>query len=231
MSHLKSCHCCGLIQRSPLGVAAVCARCETALESWVSRLSGNRLSAMFAIWIASNAVEAFRIAFDRAYEVDDPRTFFENRALAIILVFVGAVVAALLGVSIILSPIIISIVDEQLPGRLPPMAGYATYAIGIIVFMGFMLLMHRVLPGRSMRGTRLWPGVIVTTVLWIAAARLFTFYLSSAASYTVTYGTLAGVIIVLMFFYITGATIIFGAEFNAAVDRRERHRNARMLLT
>ena len=49
MSHLKSCHCCGLIQTSPDGVAAVCARCETGLESWVGRLSGNRLSAMFAI--------------------------------------------------------------------------------------------------------------------------------------------------------------------------------------
>ena len=47
------------------------------------------LSALFAIWVASSAVEAFRIAFDRAYAVPDPRGFIENRALAIVLVFVG----------------------------------------------------------------------------------------------------------------------------------------------
>ena len=63
------------------------------------------LSALFAIWVASNAVEAFRIAFDRAYAVVDPRNFFQNRALAIVMVFVGAVVAALLGLMIIFSPL------------------------------------------------------------------------------------------------------------------------------
>lgn len=49
MSYLKSCHCCGLIQRSPLGVGALCSRCETALESWLGQLTGNRLSAAFAL--------------------------------------------------------------------------------------------------------------------------------------------------------------------------------------
>ncbi|MDC0936350.1 paraquat-inducible protein A [Pirellulales bacterium] len=49
MSHLKSCHCCGLIQRSPDFPGAVCARCETALESWLSRFAGNRLAAAFAL--------------------------------------------------------------------------------------------------------------------------------------------------------------------------------------
>ena len=68
------------------------------------------LSALFAIWVASNAVEAFRIAFDRAYAVPDPRGFFQNRALAIGIVFLGAIVAALLGVSILFSPLILRFV-------------------------------------------------------------------------------------------------------------------------
>ena len=49
MSHLKSCHCCGLIQRTPEAPGAICARCETALESWLARLAGNRLTAAFAL--------------------------------------------------------------------------------------------------------------------------------------------------------------------------------------
>ena len=79
--------------------------------------------------------------------------------------------------------------------------------------------MHRVLPGRRLKGCRLWPGVLVTTVLWVAMAFGFSIYLSFTPTYTVTYGTLAGVIITLMFFYFTGATIIYGAEVNAALNR------------
>jgi membrane protein len=175
------------------------------------------LSALFAIWVASSAVEAFRIAFDRAYAVPDPRTFVQNRALAIALVFLGAIVAALLGVSILLSPLIVRLVEAYTLAPVSPVASYTTYFFGILVFVCFLLVMHRTLPARHQPVRRVWPGVLVTTLLWVASASVFTFYLSLTPSYTVTYGTLAGVIITLLFFYLTGATIIYGAEVNAAL--------------
>lgn len=177
------------------------------------------LSALFAIWVASNAVEAFRVAFDRAYAVADPRHFVHNRVLAIVMVFVGAIVAALLGLMIIFSPLVM-LMAERLTGQpIPGAAGYLTYGFGVLVFVGFVLVMHVTLPGRTLNARRLWPGVLVTTVLWLSAAWGFTLYLTFTPTYTVTYGTLAGVIITLMFLYITGATIIFGAELNAALHR------------
>jgi len=178
------------------------------------------LSAIFAVYVASNAVEAFRIAFDRAYAVVDPRSFVHNRLIAILIVFVGAIVAALLGFMIIFSPLLL-LVAESFAGRpIPGFAAYITYGFGILVFVGFVMLMHVMLPGQTIGARRLWPGVMVTTALWLMAAGGFTLYLSFVPSYTVTYGTLAGVIITLMFFYLTGATIIYGAEVNAALDRR-----------
>ena len=174
---------------------------------------------IFALWVASSAVEAFRIAFDRAYAVPDPRGMIENRLLAILLVFIGAFVAALLGVSIVFSPLIVRFLEEVLLFRVPLIASYLTYIFGVLVFIGFLLVMHRVLPGRHVKTSRLWPGVIVTTILWVSAASAFSIYLSFTPTYTVTYGTLAGVIITLMFFYLTGLTIIFGAEVNAALNQ------------
>jgi membrane protein len=138
-------------------------------------------------------------------------------------------VAVLLGVSIIFSPILLRVLREVVLLPIPPGAGYMTYGFGIVVFMTFILVMHRTLPGRSMRGTHLWPGMLVTTILWVVMAGGFTTYLSFTPTYTVTYGTLAGVIITLMFFYLTGATIIYGAEVNAALDRTVREENARIL--
>jgi membrane protein len=179
------------------------------------------LSAAFAIWVASNAVEAFRIAFDRAYAVDDPRSFIQNRVLAIGMVVLGALVSMLLGVSILLSPLILRVTQQVTMMPVPAIARYLTYGFGVLVFVCFLLIMHRTLPGRRLGTAPIWPGVIVTTLLWVALAWAFSLYLSYTPSYTVTYGTLAGVIITLMFFYLTGATIIYGAEVNAALNRLE----------
>jgi membrane protein len=191
------------------------------VEDVLSRQSGEvlTLSALFAIWVASSAVEAFRIAFDRAYAVPDPRSFIENRALAILLVFIGAIVAGLLGVSILFSPLILRFLQQVLMVPVPEITKYLTYGFGVLVFVGFLLMMHRMLPGRRVKGSRLWPGVVISTILWVSAASGFSIYLSFTPTYTVTYGTLAGVIITLMFFYITGAAIIFGAEVNAALNQ------------
>ena len=136
------------------------------VEEVLSKQSGEvlTLSALFAIWVASNAVEAFRIAFDRAYAVPDPRNFFENRALAIGIVFLGAVVAALLGVSILFSPLILRFAEQVLQVPVPAVTSYLTSAFGVLVFIGFLMVMHRILPGRRLKSSRLWPGVLVTTV-------------------------------------------------------------------
>ena len=178
------------------------------------------LSALFAIWVASSAFDGFRIAFDRAYAVPDPRGFIENRAMAIALVFLGALVAALLGVTIVFSPLILRVAEHRAERADP--AGLQLLhlrARGRWSSSASCSIMHRVLPGRRLKGFRLWPGVIVTTVLWVAMAVGFSIYLTYTPTYTVTYGTLAGVIITLMFFYFSGATIIYGAEVNAALNR------------
>jgi membrane protein len=178
------------------------------------------LAGLFAIVTASNGVNAFRLAFDRAYQVDDPRGFFKNRAIAIGLVFLGAIVAALLGISIILSPLLLSLAEKYSHVTIPAFAGQIIYAFGIAVFAAFVMVMHRTLPGRDLPGAWNWPGVAVTTLIWVMAAGGFSIYLTYTPTYSITYGTLSGVIITLMFFYITGATIIFGAEINAAMNVR-----------
>lgn len=207
-----------LFQIAPQHVAMTL---EPVVEEVLNKQSSEvlTLSALFAIWVASNAVEAFRIAFDRAYGVTDPRNFFENRAMAITIVFLGAIVAALLGISILFSPIILRLIEQYAKLPIPAIAGYVSYVFGILVFVGFLMLMHHWLPGQHLPNARLWPGVLVTTLIWLIAAGTFSLYLSFTPTYTVTYGTLAGVIITLMFFYLTGATIIFGAELNAELNK------------
>ena len=110
------------------------------VEEVLSKQSGEvlTLSAVFAIWVASSAVEAFRIAFDRAYAVPDPRSFIHNRALAILLVFIGAVVAALLGVTILFMPLILRFLEQVLKVPVPVFATVRHLRFGVMVFVGFL---------------------------------------------------------------------------------------------
>jgi membrane protein len=197
---------------------------EPVVNEVLSKRSGSvlTLSLLFAIWVASNAIEAFRTAFDRAYRVDDRRGLIAGRVVCIAFVFLGAIVSALLGLSIILSPLLIRLASDFAGIRIPGITGWLSYAFGLTVFILFQLLLHRYLPGERLPMRKLWPGVLVTTGLWMIAAWAFSVYLTYTPTYTVTYGALAGVIITLMFFYITGMALIFGAEFNAAISAAGR---------
>ena len=150
--------------------------------------------------------------------VPDPRNFFQNRALAIALVFVGAVVAAMLGSRFCSAR---CCCDRRGHVRIPVphVAGYITYGFGVLVFVGFVSP-HAPAPARPIRpAAALAGGDGDHAALGGRRRRSSPSISASRPTYTVTYGTLAGVIITLMFFYLTGATIIFGAEVNAALDR------------
>ena len=75
------------------------------------------------------------------------------------------------------------------------------------------------LPARRPAIAFLWPGIVLTLVLWVIGASLFALYLSTFANYVATYAGLAGVVTAIFFLYCTALILIFGAEFNAAVDR------------
>ncbi len=178
------------------------------------------VSILGAIWLASSAFEAFRVAFDRAYGGEGKRHYISRRLRAIAFVFLGAVVAAVLGVTIIFLPVLLRLAERWSHITIPNMAVGVSFLAGIAVFTMFLLLMHRFLPSHRMKGLRLWPGVLVTVVSWVAGAMVFSYYLTLTPTYAITYGTLAGVIITLVFFYLSGVAVIFGAELNAELIAR-----------
>lgn len=187
----------------------------------VDRGSVLTVSAVVALWSASSGVEAFRTAFDRAYEVSDPRPLWLSRLIAIGLVLLGAVTFIVVSLAIVAGPLLVRLVEERLgvtlPGRVTPLR----YGIGITVFVLFLVVLHRVLPARR-PGRRLWPGVLLSTLLFMAGATGFSVYLANAPSLALTYGTMAGAVVTMLFFYVTGVVIIFGAEVNASLTRLAR---------
>ncbi len=176
------------------------------------------VSILLAVWLASNAFESFRVAFDRAYGGEGTRGYFLRRGRAIGFVLVGAVVAVVLGVSVIFLPVLLRVASAWAHIRVSGATVVLGYGLGVVVFALFLVLMHRFLPSHRMKGLRLWPGVAATVVIWTSAASAFSYYLTLTPTYAITYGTLAGVIITLVFFYLSGVAVIFGAELNAELN-------------
>jgi len=177
-------------------------------------------SALGAVWAASNGVEAVRMGLDRAYNVDDARHVALSRLISIGVVLSGFVIFTVLSALIIFAPLTFKLIEQWTEIDIPLEADIIRYLLGMAMLAGSLWTMHRVLPSRPMRGVRLWPGVIASVIIWSAAATGLSVYLAHAPSYAITYGALAGVIVTLLFFYLTGAAIIFGAEVNAVVNGR-----------
>lgn len=196
----------------------------SAIEPVLREVLGNgrgvlTLAGVGAIWASSNGVEAFRVAFDRAYGVVEPRSMVMNRLVGLGFVVGGAATFSLLGFVVVLAPLVIRFITDVLALELPLGLGVLRYAIGLAAFALFLWALHALLPSRPTRKLSLWPGILATIVLWTAGAMAFSTYLSYAPSYSVTYGGLSGAIVTLLFFYLTGVVMIFGAELNAIYNR------------
>ena len=178
------------------------------------------LSALVAVWAASNGVEAIRLGLDRAYGVPRARHMALSRLIAVAFVLGGYLVFTLLAVLIIFAPLAFVLIEKWTTIRIPVGANLVRYAVGLAVLAGSLWAMHRVLPSRRTKGLRLWPGVLASVIIWSLAATGFSIYLAYSPGFTVTYGTLAGVIVTLLFFYLTGFALIFGAEVNAVINRQ-----------
>jgi membrane protein len=163
---------------------------------------------------------------DRAYGITDLGPIWQRRLQSMALVVAGSLVLFVASLAVILGPVLWRVLEVF--GR--PSEEEAViwtigrYLLGAVVLAVGLLGLHRWLPNHHLPLRALIPGVVLTLILWLIGASLFSLYLGTIADYSVTYGSLAGVAITLLFFYLTGALFVLGAEYNAVrledVERR-----------
>ena len=176
---------------------------------------------VLALWAAMRAVEAINKSFDRIYGERRGAVWFLRKGKAFVAVIGASLVAVVLGLSILFAPVLINLVEAFTAVELPKNLLITRYAVGISVFYCFLFSLHWFLPNSHARGFTIWPGALISTILWVTMATGMSIYLAFAGSYTVTYGALAGIVITLLFLYFSGGIIIFGAEFNAALKQHK----------
>ncbi len=178
------------------------------------------LGAVVGLWTAASYIETIRDILRRAYGVKFTAPFWTYRLLSSALILAAVLVLmAAFGATVVLSSVQ-HIIVERMPASsgLATTLGFYRIAPAIALFVTFYFTLLALTPSRYRKLTcRKWPGALLITVWWLATAELLPVALGLVGGYEITYGSLAGVMIALIFFFIIGLGVVTGAELNAAL--------------
>lgn len=190
------------------------------------RAAGGLLSfgIVFAVFIASAAVRAAMHAFNIAYDVEQERPFWWQYPFSILYTLLFAVLVIAAVALMVLGPR----VAEWFAGFIGlgeifvALWTYLRWPVAVLLLVVVVALINYLFPNVNQRFRFITPGAVLSVVVWIVASLGFSLYMSTLGegSYTATYGSIGAIIVMLLYFYITAAVLLLGAEVNAEIHRQ-----------
>ena len=207
-----------LLSTMPKDVAVVLQR---PIRDVVEARSGNLLwlGALVGLWSTGSFIETIRDIIRRAYGVSYSRPFWEYR-LGSAGMIIASVIVAMMAFAL---SVFLSSIQQFLVGFIPGaddlvgLLALLRVVPALVLFGSLYVLFYVLTPKRYRSGCPKWPGAAFVAGWWVLTTALLPLALSSLGGYDLTYGSLAGVIIALLFFFVIGLGLVFGAELNAAL--------------
>ena len=183
------------------------------------------LGLLLALWSTTGAMTAYMAGLNIAYERDETRSFVRKRVVALMMVACIGAAFVLVAVLLIFGPPIEHYLGQAL--GIEGAFGYVWWAaqwpillLGLLAAFATLLYLGPDVEHR--RWTFLSLGTAVAVIVWLAVSGLFALYTSHFGSYNKTWGSLAAVIIMLTWLWLTGLALLFGGELNAEAERSRR---------
>lgn len=178
---------------------------------------------LLTIWAASGGMAMTMSALDMAYDVEKGRPYYRQRLLAIVLTIV---VATLIILVLVLLPIGTGVLNwlirrQKIFPWLYVTVNVARYAIALFLMFAILAIIYHFGPSFRQKFCPITPGAVFCVAVWLTLGAAFKLYLTKfggAASYSKTYGAVAGAAILLLFFYIDALVLLVGAEINSEID-------------
>ncbi|GAB3069772.1 YihY/virulence factor BrkB family protein [Virgibacillus ainsalahensis] len=180
-----------------------------------------------ALWSASNGINAFIKASNEAYDVEETRSFLFVRLLALGLTL-GMIVSLVVAITLpMFGNVILGFVESMLglSGSMSILLQIARWAISIIVLTSLLVLLYRFAPNKKIPFKHIVPGAFVASILWQLTSLGFSFYISNFGNYSATYGSIGGIIILMIWFFLTGLILMVGAIVNVLYHRKQIAQN------
>jgi membrane protein len=181
-----------------------------------------------ALWSSSAALVSIVGALNRAYDIEEGRAWWKVRLVAVGLTL-GVALIVLIALSLVLVGPTLAEELGQATGwgapfewtwlvlQWPLVFGLVAIGIGLIYYFG---------PDADQDWVWITPGAVAATTLWLVISLLFKLYVANFTDYEGSYGTVGGVIVVLLWFYVSGIAILTGAELNAEIEHASPHGKA-----
>ncbi|HEX5610822.1 MAG TPA: YihY/virulence factor BrkB family protein [Solirubrobacterales bacterium] len=175
-----------------------------------------------ALWSASGYVGAFMRASNVIYETAEGRPFWTLRPLQIAVTVAMIAMTALLAVGLVLTGPVVEAVAGPIGigDTAVTVWNIAKWPVMAALFVTMVSLLYYASPNAKLRGFH-WvtPGGVVAIIVWALASAAFAFYVANFGSYDKTYGTLGGLIALLVWLWLTNVSILFGHQLNAEIER------------
>jgi membrane protein len=195
-------------------VGTILAQTANAGRAW--------LSLIFALW-ASSATVGIMDTLNIIYGVKESRPWWKARLLAMALAAATGVLLTAALVTVVYSPVLLS-------NLLPVAAAFhawklAQWPLAAVLLMMALLCLYRFAPNRhGQQWKRLVPGSVVATVMWIAVSLLFKLYVRHFSNFGILYGSLGTLVVLMLWFYLSGVAILIGGEVNFTLETRAQRR-------
>ncbi|MFY0760594.1 YihY/virulence factor BrkB family protein [Metabacillus dongyingensis] len=198
---------------------------EETLAEIVSNSNGGLLSfgILATLWSASNGINAIVRAFNRAYDVSESRSFIAARGMAVLLTIAM--------VFVILVALLLPVFGKEIGMFLFSVFGLSEEFLtvwnmgrwivsAIILFIVFTAL-YFFAPNKHLHLKDATPGAVFATIGWAFVSFAFSYYVGSYGHYSAAYGSLGGIIVLMIWFYLSGMIIMIGGELNAILYKRK----------
>lgn len=172
-----------------------------------------------ALWSASGGVGNLLTAVNVAYDEEETRGFVKRKAMALMMT-VGVIVFIVLMLGLVaVAPAVLNAISDNGVVRL--LLQVVRWVLLVLLVSAGLAILYRVAPAREAPKMR-WVSVgsVVATILWVAASAGFSIYVSTFGNYAKTYGSLAGVAVLLLWLWISSYAVLLGAEINAESEQQ-----------
>jgi len=176
------------------------------------------------IWSASNGLNAIVKAFNKAYDVEETRSFIVARAMSIVLTLgmIAVLVIALL-LPVFGEQIGIFLFSQfNLSDEFLTVWRAIRFLVSPVILFIIFLALYWIAPNKKMSCVSAIPGAIFATIGWVVASLGFSYYVGNFGNYSATYGSIGAIIITMIWFYLTGIIIMIGGEINAYFTEKKK---------
>lgn len=179
------------------------------------------IGAIVALWTASAGVRAATNALNVAYDVQESRPAWKRYPLSVLQTIGLAAMLIVAAALFVVGPQAMQWLANRLGWEqiFVVLWTWLRWPVVLLLLTTAVAVVYFVAPDVEQKFRFIMPGAALSVLVWIVASLVFNYYVRSFADYNATYGSLGAIIVLLLYFYISAAVLLFGAELNAVIER------------